>query len=68
MSTDKIFYLCDGNKQECKKRNCYKTTGASVGVCRHTTDINHAMNFKEEIPRNQNKSFWEKEGEKSEDN
>ena len=38
---EKIFYLCDGERENCKKRNCYK----NGGDCRHTTDISHAMNF-----------------------
>jgi len=32
-----ILYLCDGQNPECKKTNC--------GVCHHTTDVNHAVNF-----------------------
>ena len=34
---EKIFYLCDGERENCKKRNCYK----NGGDCRHTTDISH---------------------------
>lgn len=52
----KIFYLCDGTKEECNKRNCY-TKG---GMCKHTADINHAMNF-ERRGKYKNGSFYEKE-------
>ncbi len=49
----KILYLCDGMVPECSKTHCYKNTDEDP--CRHTSDINHAVNFMEE----------EKEGEKS---
>lgn len=39
-----IWYLCDGEKEDCKKRRCYKNT--KENPCRHTKDINHAVNFK----------------------
>ena len=38
-----IFYLCDGKKEDCPRTHCYKT---EAGGCRHTSDINHAINFK----------------------
>lgn len=53
---EKIFYLCDGERENCKKRNCYK----NGGDCRHTTDISHAMNFKRR-GKCKNGSFCEKE-------
>lgn len=53
---EKIFYLCDGERENCKKRNCYK----NGGDCRHTTDISHAMNF-ERRGKCKNGSFYEKE-------
>lgn len=53
---DRIFYLCDGGRENCKKRNCYK----NGGDCKHTTDINHAMNF-ERQGKYKNGSFYEKE-------
>lgn len=52
----KVFYLCDGEKEDCKKMTCYK----SGGDCRHTSDINHASNF-ERKGRYKNGSFYEKE-------
>jgi hypothetical protein len=52
----RIFYLCDGERENCKKRNCYK----NGGDCRHTTDISHAMNF-ERRGKYKNGSFYEKE-------
>ena len=51
-----IFYLCNGEREKCKKRNCYK----NGGNCRHTTDISHAMNF-ERRGKYKNGSFYEKE-------
>lgn len=41
----KIFYLCDGEVPECKKRSCYKRGGE----CKHTTNIKHAANFRKSI-------------------
>ncbi len=45
-----IWYLCDGDKEDCKKRYCYKYT--EKDPCRHTKDINHAVNFKKELHGN----------------
>lgn len=42
-----IWYLCDGEKEDCKKRRCYKNT--KENPCRHTKDINHAVNFRKKI-------------------
>lgn len=36
----KIFVLCDGEVESCKKTGCYK----NGGDCRHTTDTKHAIN------------------------
>lgn len=52
----KVFFLCNGQKRDCKKRCCYK----NGGDCRHTSDINHALNF-ERKGRYKNGSFYEKE-------
>ncbi len=46
---ERIFYLCDGQKEDCPRKFCYKNDG----ICKHTTDINHAMNFK----RKENRPF-----------
>lgn len=49
----KIWYLCDGEKPDCKKnvlyrKICYREVGnRKHGVCRHTRDIQHAINFKQ---------------------
>lgn len=40
----KIMYLCDGEVPSCKKMHCYKKTDDTP--CRHTSDINHALNFR----------------------
>lgn len=36
---NKVFFLCDKNKPDCKKTNC------SEEFCHHTSDVNHAINF-----------------------
>ncbi len=41
---EKIFYLCDGNVDACSKRNCFRSH-KNKNVCKHTTDIKHAINF-----------------------
>ena len=51
----KIFYLCDGKREKCKKTRCYK----NGGECRHTTDINHALKF-ERKGSDKNGDFYEK--------
>lgn len=40
-NTEKVFYLCDGEVENCKKTMCYK----NGGNCNYTTDISHAKNF-----------------------
>lgn len=40
----KVWYLCDGERPECAKRTCFK----NGGTCKHTRDIEHAVNFKKE--------------------
>ena len=43
-----IFYLCDGEKEDCPRTHCYKNR---TGDCKRTSDINHAINFeKKKIP------------------
>ena len=37
-----IFYLCDGEVPDCKKGGCYK----NGHDCCHTSNIEHAINFK----------------------
>lgn len=55
--TQKVFYLCDGEKDDCKKRDCYK----SGGRCKHTKDIRHAKNFHTRSLQADKEVFWEKE-------
>lgn len=40
---ERIMYLCNGEKLDCKKTHCYKNTDDDP--CRHTSDINYAINF-----------------------
>lgn len=43
-----IWYLCDGEKTDCKKTHCFKN---EEDGCRHTSDVKHAINFtKKETP------------------
>lgn len=51
-----IWYLCDGEKQDCKKTHCYKNT--DIEPCRHTRDIEHAINFRKEEPGGR-ENYWE---------
>lgn len=44
----RVFYLCNGEVPHCKKTMCYKTNNAVGEVCRHTTDVAYAINFKKE--------------------
>lgn len=55
----KIFFLCDGEKEDCHKTHCYKQK-EEKDPCRHTTDINHAMNY-EKMRGDEVEAFWEKE-------
>lgn len=40
--TPTVLYLCNGENTRCSKTNCVY----SGGDCKHTTDINYAVNFK----------------------
>lgn len=53
----KIFYLCDGEVESCPKRMCYKNLEKVEGLCRHTSDIKHAVNFK--ITQNGEGDYYE---------
>lgn len=53
----KVFYLCNGQKDDCEKRTCYK----NGGNCRHTSDINHALNFETKGRYKNGGNFYEKE-------
>lgn len=53
----KVFYLCNGQKDDCQKGNCYR----NGGNCRHTSDINHALNFEIKGSYKNGGSFYEKE-------
>lgn len=46
---DKVFYLCDGKIENCKKTRCYKNKTDCRNQCRYTSDINHAINFKNQF-------------------
>lgn len=39
----KVLFLCNGEKEGCNKKYCYKNT--SDNPCRHTSDIESALNF-----------------------
>ena len=38
---ERILYKCNGQKEGCRKTNCFKHGGG----CRHTQDIKYAENF-----------------------
>lgn len=52
MAKEKVFYLCDGEVENCKKTVCYKIGGD----CKHTSNIKHAKNFRKNYPKS---SFFE---------
>lgn len=52
----RIFYLCNGEVPYCKKTMCYKTNNTENEVCRHTTNVAYALNFKKE---DENTSYFE---------
>ena len=43
-----IAYLCNGEVPYCKKTICYKTKPSNVCVCRRTTDVRYALNFRKD--------------------
>ena len=52
----KVFYLCDGMVPGCEmKEICYKRGGR----CRHTSDVEHAVNFQKSVRGN---TIWERKG------
>lgn len=56
----RVFYLCDGKKEDCKRTNCYK----DGGECEHTEDIEHAKNFHRDGIDSEKSSFFEKDNHK----
>lgn len=56
-NTPKIHYLCNGEQEGCRRRNCYKTNSDSKPVCRHTPDIRYAVNFSK-LPYEKS-GYWE---------
>lgn len=55
ISTAKVYFCCDGRDEECNGSGyCYANSPDGDG-CRHTTNINHARNFR----RRRNNNFWE---------
>lgn len=54
---EKVFYLCNGKKADCKKRTCY----INGGNCRHTSDVECALNF-ERTGKYKNGHIYEKRG------
>lgn len=52
-----VFYLCNGEKKDCKKQSCYKRGGE----CKHTKDVRYAKNFHKKYPQQEKSAFWEEE-------
>ena len=50
----KIMYLCDGQIDSCT--HCFHK---GMGECRHTSNIEHAVNFKRRHPKSE--VWWEGE-------
>lgn len=40
-----VFYLCNGQKEGCKKRTCYMNGDKSDHTCFWTRDVRYAKNF-----------------------
>lgn len=51
-STPKVMYLCDGQIDSCT--HCFHK---GMGECRHTSNIEHAANFKRRHPMTE--IWWE---------
>lgn len=58
---NKIYYLCDGEKEDCRKRICYKTTGDYEHGCKRTSDIRHAKNFRKNYENVPSAAYREQE-------
>ena len=41
-----IAYLCDGKIERCQEIGCGVTQSGNFRECYHTSDINHAKNFR----------------------
>lgn len=59
MRIEGINFLCDGEVPECKKTICYKNEGADKNACRHTSHVEHAVNFGK--PHPSMRKYWEGE-------
>ena len=59
---DKIFFLCDGEVENCEKARCYKNT--EKDACHYTTDPAHAVNFAKKT-MNANGAYYERAGQKN---
>lgn len=57
MAQSRVFYLCDGERENCKKNMCYK----NGGDCKHTKDVKHAKNFSRKDVRQESSNFYENE-------
>ena len=53
----RVFYICDGKKEDCKRTNCYQ----NCGECKHTEDIEHAKNFCRDGIDSEKSSFFVEE-------
>ena len=60
-NTQKIHYLCNGEKKDCNKRICHKTIGDCELACKHTKDVRYAKNFSKRIPQVKASGYWEQE-------
>lgn len=61
----KVLYLCNGEKPDCRQRGCYKKGSDQRCECRYTSDIQYAKNFQEANLR-EDSLFIEREGVKRE--
>lgn len=52
----RVFYLCNGQKEDCEKTDCYMNGGG----CKHTSNVRYAKNFTLVSPRCA-ETYYEKE-------
>lgn len=57
----KVLYLCNGEVPYCEKTICYKVKPPYGGVCKHTTDVRYALNFRKDAGA---LFYYEKEDQK----
>lgn len=58
----RVFYLCNGKVPCCGKRSCYKNGNTTEDACRHTSNVEYAVNFRKGLA---GENYFEKEAGQS---